>query len=164
MAGEGRGLKIIAEVLSAAAVVASLVFVALEVRETARQTELNTEALRVTAYQNLIGQIAQFNVALLDPAIADVYGKMQEPSGDFASLTAIEQVQAERILFLLVRHADMAFYQYELGLLPEARLESAVQPFLADVDRPMYRAFWERSKANFVPEFRAYVDARMATR
>lgn len=161
MAGEKRWPKIVAEVLSAAAVVASLMFVALQVRETARQTELNTEALRVAAYQNLIGQIAQFNVAMLDPGLAEVYGKMQEPTAEFESLSLVEQVQAERILFLLVRHADMAYYQYELGLLSEARLESAVQPFLADVEQPMYRTFWQRSKGNFVPDFQAYVDARM---
>lgn len=163
MAGDNRRLKIIAEVLSAAAVVASLMFVALEVRETARQTELNTEALRVTAYQNLIGQIAQFNVARLDPGLAEVYGKIQGPTAELDSLSPVERVQAEGILFLLLRHADMAYYQYELGLLPEDRLESALMPFLAG-DRPVYRAFWEGNRGNFVPSFQAYLDARIAGR
>lgn len=163
MAADKPGLKIIAEALSAAAVVASLVFVAVEVRETARQTELNTEALRVTAYQNLIGQIAQFNVARLDAGLAEVYGKMQGRTAQMDSLSPVEQEQAEAMLFLLLRHADMAYYQYELGLLSEDRLESALMPFLAG-DRPMYRAFWESNKGNFVPGFQAYMASHMAGR
>ena len=163
MVEDRRRLKLIAEMLSAAAVVASLVFVALEVRETARQTELNTEALRVTAYQNLIGQIAQFNVARLDPGLAEVYLKMQGPTAQLEDLSPVERQQAEGMLYLLLRHADMAYYQYELGLLPEDRLESALMPFLAG-DRPVYRAFWEGNRGNFVPGFRAYLDARIAGR
>jgi hypothetical protein len=153
--------KVIAEILSAVAVVASLAFLAMEVRETARQTELNTEALRVAAYQDLIGQIAQFNTTLLDPALATLYRKMNEPGANVAALSPVERVQADRILLLLVRHADMAYYQYELGFLSEARLESAVQPFLGTSHSPLYLAFWSAVKANFVPSFQAYIDARI---
>jgi hypothetical protein len=141
------------------------VFVGLEVRETARQTELNTEALHVAAYQNLIGQIAQFNVAMLDPGLAVLYAKIQDPAGDWASLNPVESIQARRILFLLVRHADMAFYQFERGLLTRERLDSALRPFLNDINnRPLYRAFWGETKENFVPSFQAYVDARISGR
>ena len=51
-----------AEIASAAAVVISLIFVGLEVRESARQTELNTQSLQLSAYQDLIGQIGTINV------------------------------------------------------------------------------------------------------
>ena len=151
----------LAEVGSAIAVVVSLVFVGLEVRETARQTELNTEALRLAAYQDLISQISQLNLALLDSATAAVYLKIGDPEGDRASMSRIERSQGDRILFLLVRHADMAYYQFEQGLLSEERLESAVRPFTSLLGAPIYRDFWERAKGNFVPSFQAYIDSKL---
>ena len=154
--------KRITQLLSAAAVALSLVFVGLEVRETARQTQLNTEALQMAAYQDLIGQIEQFNIAMLEPASASVYIKLVDPEGSWDALTPLERNQGERILFLLVRHADMAYYQYEQGLLPKDRLDSAVRPFVADLGAPLYRDFWERRKANFVPAFQDYINAQVA--
>ena len=154
--------KFFAELVSAVAVVLSLVFVGLEVRETARQTQLNTEALRLAAYQDLISQIAQFNTAMLDSASASVYLRISAPDGEWSALSPIEQNQADRILFLLARHADMAFYQFEQGLLSRDRLDSAIRPFTGDLHSPIYLEFWERARGNFVPSFRAHIDARVA--
>ena len=164
MSSRTHPFRLLAEIASAIAVVVSLVFVGLEVRETARQTELNTEALRLAAYQDLISQISDFNMALLDPEVASVYLRASDPQSDWASMNSIERSQADRILYLLVRHADMAFYQVEQGLLSEDRLNSAVRPFTADLDSPIYRDFWERSKQHFVPSFQAYIDSQMAAR
>ena len=149
------------EVVSASAVVLSLVFVGLEVRETARQTQLNTEALQVTAYQDLLAQIAQFNEVLLDPELAALYAVMLDPNTSWSDLDVVEATQARRIMFLIVRHADMAYYQFEKGLLPEERLVSAMRPLIADIDRPVFREFWESAKENFVLSFQQYVDSQM---
>ncbi len=54
------------QIASAAVVVLSLVFVGLEVRESARQTEVNTQSLQVSAYQDLIAQIQLINLTLLE--------------------------------------------------------------------------------------------------
>jgi hypothetical protein len=154
--------KRITQIFSAGAVALSLVFVGLEVRETARQTQLNTEALQMAAYQDLIGQIEQFNIAMLEPSSAAVYMKLTDPNGTWDALTPLEQNQGERILFLLTRHADMAYYQYEQGLLPKDRLDSAVRPLVGGFVAPLYRDFWERRKANFVPAFQDYIDSQIA--
>lgn len=156
----GARIKGIAELVSVIAVVLSLVFVGLEVRETARQTALNTESVQVTAYQNLISQIAEFNRLLLQPDVAILYNRMQDDNTDWSQFSVVERRQARAILFILFRHADMAFYQYERGMLPEARLESALGPVC--VQPPVCRSFWEERKSNFVPEFQAYIDARIA--
>ena len=149
------------EVVSASAVVLSLVFVGVEVRATARQTQLNTEALQVAAYQDLMAQIAQFNEVLLDPELASLYAVMLDPNTSWSDLNVVEMTQARRIMFLIVRHADMAYYQFEKGLLPEERLVSAMRPLIADIDKPVFRAFWEDVKENFVPAFQQYVDSQV---
>lgn len=149
-------------ILSASAVALSLVFVGLEVRETAEQTKLNTEAVQLSAYQDLIAQIAQLNSVLLDPELAALYGRINGPNLSMADLGPVERVQTARIMYLTVRHADMAYYQYERGLLSEDRLESALAPFVGPLRNPIPREFWEISKRNFVPSFQAYIDSRIA--
>lgn len=158
---DSKGPRHKLELVSALAVVLSLVFVGIEVRETARQTRLSTEALQVAAYQDLVAQIAQFNAVLLDPELAAVYAVMVDPDATWSDLDLVQATQARRILFLIVRHADMAFYQFEKGLLPEERLTSALRPFLADINKPIYREFWEEAKVNFVRSFREYIDVHI---
>ncbi len=148
-------MKLLAQIASAAAVAVSLVFVGLE---------LNTVSLQVSAYQALIGQIDEWNRTLLDPEIAELALGLEDPNGDWTQLSVVDQSRARSLLYLLIRHADMAFYQYERGMLPEERLESALVPFLFTLSAPMGRAHWERAKANFVPAFRTYVDRQLAAR
>ena len=50
MESKPGNVKLLAQIASAMAVVISLVFVGLEVRETAEQTALNTVSLQVTAW------------------------------------------------------------------------------------------------------------------
>jgi hypothetical protein len=45
---------LIAEIISALAVVAGLVFVGLEIRQSTAQAEMNTRAIETAAYQDLI--------------------------------------------------------------------------------------------------------------
>ena len=108
-----------------------------------------------------MAQIAQFNEVLLDPELAALYAVMLDPNASWADLDITETTQARRILFLIVRHADMAYHQFEKGLLPEERLVSAMRPLTADIGKPVFREFWEGAKENFVPAFQQYVDARI---
>ena len=156
-------VKVLAQIASAAAVAISLVFVGLEVKETAEQTALNTVSLQVAAYQELISQIDEWNRTVLDPETAELVVRVADPAGDWSQLSESDQVRVRSLLFLLARHADMAYYQFERGMLPEERLESALVPFLAMISSPMARAHWERSKTNFVPAFRTYVDERLSS-
>ena len=56
----------IAEIASAVAVVISLVFVGLEIRNSAEQSNLNTQALQISAYQSLMESISVMNVVSLE--------------------------------------------------------------------------------------------------
>ena len=161
MAEKVRRYKVVAEVGSALAVVLSLVFVGLEVRGTSRQTALNTESLQVAAYQDLIAQIGEFNQLMVEPETAALYTRLQNPEGDWSDFSEVDERRARSILFFLLRHADMAYYQFERGMLPEDRLESALAPLLSDLHLQLYRTFWEDVKGNFVPAFRQYADRRM---
>jgi hypothetical protein len=146
---------------SALAVVLSLIFVGPQLRETARQTAINTASLQVAAYQDLNAQISHFNELLLDPVIAGVFERLTDPAGDWSQFSMIERRQARSLLYMRVRHADLAFYQYDSGMLTQERLDLALAPLLSDIEKPVVRSFWEEVRSYQMPEFRAYVDANL---
>jgi hypothetical protein len=160
----GPRYRVAVEIASAAAVALTLVFVGLQLREASRQTALNTTSIQVAAYQDLNAQISHFNELLLDPGLALVFERMTDPAGDWSKLNPVERRQARSLLYMRVRHADMAFYQFDRGMWSEERLSSALRPFLSDIDKPIFRMFWEEVAPLQVPAFRTYLDRRIAER
>ena len=150
-------VKEVIEGVSALAVILSLVFVGLQVRETAKQTALNTQSLQVSVYQELISQISEFNAIIMDPDYTELYSYLRSDSGSWDALDEIETFRGRSLMYLLFRHADLAFYQYQQGMLPIERLHSSLAP-LDNLSSPMFRSAWERSKQNFVPDFQLYID------
>ena len=146
-----------AEIASAAAVVISLIFVGLEVRESARQTELNTQSLQLSAYQDLIGQIGTINVLNIQNP------KEGEPTS-WEGLSFRESEQLYNRYFLVTRHGDMAFYQYELGMLTDERLESALGPLNVNLCSPVFRSWWSDNRGAFVVSYRNFLDGKISAR
>ncbi len=144
--------------VSAVAVVLSLVFVGLEVRESAQQTELNTQSLQVSAYQDLIAQISAINARSMDhPEIS----LLVAAASSFEDLSETEGEQVWSLLMLIARHGDMAFYQYELGMLAEARLESALGVLNGALCYPLFSEFWSGTSHNFIANYRDFIDAKL---
>ena len=154
-------LKLVIESVSVLAVVVSLVFVGIEVRQASQETALNTKAAQVSAYQDLITQITDLNyLALTDQewaALQADFGRSPESVTD-----PVDRTKYDMYFFLLFRHGDMAFHQFEQGMLTEERLRSAMAPLSGRLPLPLTREFWERSRANFVPSYQAYVDSIIA--
>ncbi len=151
----------VAEVASAVVVVLSLTFVGLEVRESARQTELNTQSLQVSAYQDIISQISAINVLNIE------HPELQQHIAGVSSiseLAAVPQSQIGNYYFLMARHGDMAFYQYELGMLTEERLESALGILNFMICDPRYREYWTVIRGAFVASYQDFIDARISAR
>ncbi len=158
---ERRDRRRFGEIASAVAVVLSLVFVGLEVRESARQTALNTQSLQVSTYQDLIVQISNVNALLLENSeTRQLIIETAESSWD--ELSADEQGELRAFFYLLLRHGDLAFYQYELGMLTEERMESALAPLYGQLCKPAFRAFWEAASDNFAEGYRHFIDERFS--
>ena len=154
--------RMFAEIASAATVALTLLFVGLQLRETSRQTALNTTSLQVAAYQDLNAQITRFNEILMQPDRALVFEKMQDRGGDWAKFNSIETRQARSLIYMRIRHADMAYYEFERGMLSEERLNSALRPFLLDLEKPVILAFWRQVESRQIPAFQQYINRRLA--
>ena len=144
--------KAIRETLGFLAVVASLVFVGVEIRQ-------NSQSVQAATYQNLIAQITNLNVLEIEnPEFGDLLRVALEPS-----LESLDETQVARMapyLWLLFRHGDLAFSQYERGLLDDVRLRSVVMPLSARLSIPWIQERWAvRHRVAFVPSYQNFVDS-----
>ena len=148
-------LKNLLEAIGMVAIIASLIFVGIETRNSTQQAILTNRALEIAAYQELMDNIAEMNmVQMQDPELAGLMFKARRTSEE---LTDIEKFRMNRFFFLKLRHGDMAFFQYERGAIDEARLRSALK--VLDLTSPEMRAFWQISRENFVESYRHYIDS-----
>jgi hypothetical protein len=148
--------KDVAEAIGFTAVIASLVFVGIETRNSTKQSELTTQALEISAYQALMSNIDDLNMLLIEnPSMAPIMdGVWGESDGlDF------ELFQSNRVLYILFRHGDLAFFMYERGAIDEARLESALGP--VPIWTEAGREFWKRRKNAFSENYRNHIDKLM---
>ena len=146
-------MSTILEIVSAIAVVISLVFVGLEIRNSSKQTEQNTQALQVAAYQDLIGRIVETNtIGIQQSTTVETLIALESP-------TEQQIGQLNAFLWIIFRHGDMAYFQFENGAINEERMLSAMTPLLARLKYPYVSGRWDNVKEmSFVPSYRRYVD------
>ncbi len=148
-------LKNLLEGIGMVAIIASLIFVGIETRNSTQQAILTNRALEIAAYQELMDNIAELNmVQMQDPELAGLMFKARRTPEE---LTDIEKFRMDRFYFLKLRHGDIAFFQYERGAIDEARLRSALE--ILGLTIPEMRAFWQTSRENFVVSYRHYIDS-----
>ena len=149
--------SLLAEIVSAIAIVVSLIFVGIEVRQNATQTEQNTIALQVNVYQDLINQINNQNMLVIEnPKLAILTSQFDQP---WDKLDTLDRVQAMSFFYLLFRYGDIAFHQFESGMINKERLNSALQPLIHRLRYQMVSVFWEDNKENFVKSYRDFIDS-----
>ena len=143
--------KDVMEGVGVIAIIASLVFVGIETRNSTRQSALTTQALEITAYQELMTNIEELNIlSLQSESTAVVMRSLWEPGED------LDDFRQTRALYLLLRHGDMAFFLYERGAIDEERLRSAIAPI--DLNNPIIRDFWNARKSTFASGYQNYMD------
>ena len=137
-----------------AAIIASLVFVGIETRNSTQQAILTTQTLEITAYQELMDNISNLNTIVVeDPEVAALLLKAFATTDE---LSELEEFRLNRNLFQRFRHGDMAYFQFERGIIDESRLRSTLK--VLRLNNPRVREFWERNKINFVDSYRNYVN------
>ena len=148
---------LIAEIIGGFAILISLIFVGLEIRQSSEQTELNTRAISVTAYQDLIAQIIDINNAvMIDAELADIILRGQE--GNINPTTeASDAERFGRYIINVTRHADLACFQYQQGIIDKERLSATLGIYFSQIVAP----FPERVpplNSNSFPGLRECVD------
>ena len=150
--------KDLLEGIGGLAIIASLVFVGIETRNSALQAELNTRAIEITAYQDLIDNISAMNVLTIENE--SVAHLMYKSLHNAEELTELESFRLSRAFFMRLRHGDMAYFQYERGAIDEDRLRSVLRPL--NLGQPLVQEFWHKNQNNFASGYRDYMNALIA--
>ena len=153
-----QNVKDTLEVIGFVAIIASLIFVGMETRNGAIQTEQNTRAIEIAAYQDLIDNISEFNrITVENRDVAELMFKAFNTDNELSDL---ESFQLSRAFFMRFRHGDMAYVHYVRGAIDQEQLNSVLRPL--NLGHSRVQTFWKRAQTNFAEGYRDYVNVRIA--
>ncbi len=144
------------EFVGAFAVVATLGYLALQIRQNTRRMEESTASQEATTYQSLMSQIIELNRGL---AADQQLGEIVDKARNGEVLDDSERPRYLSLITAILRYGDMAYYQYEKGLIDERRLHSAFSPVRGIVSHaePAMQVFQRMvDMGAFVDEFVEY--------
>ncbi len=148
----------IAELLGAVGVIASLIYLAGQIRQSREQMRQNTRALRASAYQEVLNQRDAVMVPLVQSGeLADL--AMRGLTGrEF--LSEVERLRFNVWFVMVMSNLENIHYQHRVGLLDEDRWRTHLSRLRTFVIAPGFAAWWSSGEFgfSFSPEFVALVE------
>ena len=140
----------IGEILGAAGVIASLIFVGWQIRT-------NTRVTRLKMYeQNAQSLFAFLNVALTDPTYFSLAVSSSEQ--DFADLTDEQKVYLFAVNLGLFKNFELMFLQHRQGIMDRDSWEAWSNYIRMEFHEPGTQSWWAVRRTAFVPAFRDYLE------
>lgn len=134
----------IAELVAALAVVISLVYLALQVKE-------GTEAARTSTYESIVSDFGALNrVIASTPDLSALFVRGQE---DYGALTADERARVSQLFFVCFHNFENIYYQYRKGYLEDDVWLGWRRLMLAYHGRPGFQLWWSMRSRVFSPSF-----------
>ncbi|HVZ85847.1 MAG TPA: hypothetical protein VHG72_02690 [Polyangia bacterium] len=138
--------------VSGFAVLISLIYLALQVRQTKRNQQIAIRHSRAT-------RVVDLHLRLADAAVADAW---LDGSRSAQEITQAELGQYINLCRALFFHFEDSFYQREEGLLNDDAFETVVAGVRFSARSPGWRAAWGISRSNFGGRFLAFMDGLVA--
>ena len=138
----------VAELLGALGVIASLVYLAVQIRQ-------NTTAIRSSTYQALTDSSMNFSALVTgDPSLTLLFDLGMS---DFSALDHDAQVRFGVVMQSYVRMLENCFHQHRDGMLDEERWARPSHTLKNATTRPGFVQWWQSPRTPFSPAFEAYV-------
>jgi hypothetical protein len=138
--------------VSGIAVLISLIYLGLQVRQTERNQQISIRHSRVS-------RTVELHLALADPAMADAWF---HGSGSPQVITQTQLSQYINLCRAHFFHFEDSFYQREEGLLNDAAFETVVAGARLLARSPGLRAAWKMARPNFGGRFLDFMDGVVA--
>jgi hypothetical protein len=146
----------IAELLGAVGVIASLVYLATQIRNSQEQMAQNTQALKAGTYQQFRHEIYEaLHGYMKVPGFSET---LRSGMADFHQLDDAEAIQFQFWFAGVMGGYDNAYYQYRMGLLDEERWQTQRSAIVSVFASPGMVQLWEVRVVNVSPEFVALVE------
>jgi len=146
----------IAELLGAVGVIASLVYLATQIRQSREQMSQNTRAMRAGSYQQYL---AHLNDHMNRPGDNPEHSEIIRMG--LADFTRLNEKDSFRFNLWIAgaSHAfDNALYQYRAGMLDEDRWQKHYADVRGFFQSPGVAQWWRAAPPNVSPEFIALVE------
>jgi len=140
---------LIAEIVGGLAIVLSLIFVGLEIRENTRVTMLTSD--RAVDQQNLA-----LNLSVASSA--DFADLLVRGEADRSNLTEAERARFDNYCLSRFGAYENVVANFSGGLVPEEEYDIWGEHFRYRFDKPGYRQFWLDYRTRYFPVFRAWAD------
>jgi len=142
----------IAEILSSVAVLATLVFLVVEIRQ-------SNDAVRANTYQGMAAMTVDFNAQFFEnPEVSEFIARTA--SEDY-ELSASEAVRLRAMISASYRVMNNTWFQYEVGTITEQQVESLLYPAILNFRRRgRMRLEWEKGEDRLLldPDLVEYMD------
>ena len=146
----------IAELLGAVGVIASLVYLATQIRHSREQMDRNTQASAAAAHQLYEQGVSSLIMdAVRIPGLQQLLIRAQ---ADFEQLDEENARCFSNFAVVCMRTWDNAFYQHRMGMLDDVRWQVAQRDLEAFVQQPGVTQWWRKMRPNLLPEFVALVE------
>jgi hypothetical protein len=144
-----QALAAVAEIVASVAIVLSLVYLALQIRQSAQAT-------RAATYQSVMTSVGTMSTAIIQSA--DAAEVIYRGGQDISSLSPPERVRFEQMASALFRHYDVLFYHHRHGLLEPEQWEGLNRRLQAGLVIPGLVRWWSENRIHFSRDFAKYVD------
>jgi hypothetical protein len=149
-----EALGAIAESVGAFGVVASLLYVGLQVRQ-------NTRSVRAATYETLARSSGEFLSPLVeDPELAS---RFEAALADWASIDAAERAQVNYLFIQLFRLWENAFFQRQAGTLEPTLWEAWRHVMVSYFHQPGIQAWWPARRSAYSSTFREFLEESAPT-
>ena len=141
-------LASIGSLVSSAAVLVSLVYLSLQLRQADRNQQASIRLGRSTRF-------VEIGIACTEPSLAVAIAKGMAGDSD---MTATQVIQFNHFVTVHLHDAEDAFYQHRDGLLNESAYATFTNSWRWVLSMPGWRAVWRRRRVIFVGEFLHFMD------
>jgi hypothetical protein len=146
----------IAELLGAVGVIASLIYLAKQIRHSGEQMQENTRAARSTAYQQFEHSVNER--AMSQVTVPGLNRIVHLGTSDPERLNEEESRQFLIWLYTQMRGFDNGYYQYKLGMFDEDRWQMSIAELKYFIQLPGVVATWDTMQATLSRNFVALVE------
>jgi hypothetical protein len=140
------------ELIGVVAIVASLLFVGLQMRQNANGLKVNATATAVANWQSVVLELASSDT------LAMAWHRMTTAS-DISDLEPTDVARVTAMLTAAAKNAEFTYFRHLVNEVDDGHWVSARVGFLRGFVSPLTREIiWPRVKADLSPEFGAYIE------
>ncbi len=146
----------LSQIIAVAAVLASLIFVGIQIRQNTEQAKDANRLARAQMHQQIADGFTQSMLLIIQMEDTTIENLFLTANTDGASSAELQKFSA--VMLGLFKHLENVFYQNKQGFVADEYWQSTCNYISLLIGREGSRQWWAKRKAVFAPEFTSFVD------